>query len=227
MMQGKFEDWGMIDYHSAWEKQKDVFNRGIRQRKTQQYLGFSDTLILCEHPHVFTLGRNANKNNLLLTDDELQAKHIKHIRIDRGGDITYHGPGQIVGYPIINLKNHGFYTKEYIHNIEEVIIRCLDDYNIKGTRLENAPGVWLDMKIHGETLKIASVGVRASRFITMHGFALNVNPDMSYYEHIKPCGFNHEIMTSMESVSGGKINTTDVKLSLKKHFSAGFNLDLQ
>ncbi|MEA3448937.1 MAG: lipoyl(octanoyl) transferase LipB [Bacteroidota bacterium] len=227
MMKGKFEDWGTIDFDKAWEKQKHLFKLGIQQRKTQNDLGFHDTLILCEHPHVYTLGRNANINNLLLHEDEMKAKHINYIRIDRGGDITYHGPSQIVGYPIINLKNFGLYTKEYIHNIEEVIIRCLNEYNIKGIRLSNAPGVWLDGKHHGKTLKIASVGVRTSRFITMHGFALNVNPDMSYYQHINPCGFKHEVMTSMETVTGKQINVTGVKSSLKQHFSGVFHLNFQ
>ncbi|MFO7789087.1 MAG: lipoyl(octanoyl) transferase LipB [Bacteroidales bacterium] len=227
MMQGNYEDWGNIDFQTAWDKQKQLFDLAIKQRKNNCDLGFKDTLIVCEHPHVFTLGRNANHKNILIDAEAMHTKNIQCIKIDRGGDITYHGPGQIVGYPIINLKNQGFYIKDYIQNLEEVIIRCLRDYDIEGTRLLNAPGVWLDMKNHGKTRKIASVGVRSSRFITMHGFALNVNTDMSYYTHINPCGFDNEAMISMEQVLGEKTDIENVKLNLKNHFSEIFNLELR
>ncbi len=227
MIQGNFEDWGTIDFNIAWEKQKYLFDLAIQQRKTQKDLGFRDTLILCEHPNVFTLGHNANIENILISQEELRTKNLKCINIDRGGDITYHGPGQIVGYPVINLKNQGFYIKDYIHSLEDAIIRCLKDFNIEGTRLLNAPGVWLDMKIHGKTRKIAAVGVRSSRFITMHGFSLNINTDMSYYKFINPCGFDHEAMISLEDILEKKTDLTEVKSSLKQHFSEIFNLNFR
>ncbi len=225
MIEGKFEDWGTNDFQTAWEKQNVLFQAGIRQRKTGTDQGFKDSLILCEHPHVFTLGLNAGRENLLVSDKDMAERGIQCIKTNRGGNITYHGPGQIVAYPVIDLKKQGFYVKDYIWHLEEVIIRVLADYKITGTRLVNAPGVWTDMQAHGKTRKIAAVGVRASRFITMHGFALNVNTDMSFFELINPCGFTNEAVCSMEEISGEKQDMDNVKSSIKKHFSDVFGME--
>lgn len=224
MIKGTFEDWGNIDFESAWEKQNALFQAGIRQRKTGEDQGFKDSLILCEHPHVFTLGLNAGRENLLVSDEELAKQGIQYVKTNRGGNITYHGPGQIVAYPVIDLKKQGFYVKDYIWHLEEVIIRVLSDFGITGTRLVNAPGVWTDMQAHGKTRKIAAVGVRASRFITMHGFALNVNTDMRYFEMIKPCGFTNEAVCSMQEISGHNHQMEEVKSRIKTHFSAVFRM---
>lgn len=209
----KYEDWGLIDYNEGWEKQEQLFKNTIDLKlnghKTE------DVLVFCEHPHVYTLGKSGDEHNLLINYIQLQAEHATFVRTNRGGDITYHGPGQLVGYPIFDLTNFNLGLKQYIYMLEEAIIQTLLLYNIISERLDGATGVWLDVG-KKNCRKICAIGVRSSHFVTMHGFALNVNTDLSYFHHINPCGFVDKGVTSMEKELGVKVNFEEFKEELKK-----------
>jgi len=209
----KYEDWGLIDYNEGWEKQEQLFKNTIDLKlnghKTE------DVLVFCEHPHVYTLGKSGDEHNLLINYIQLQAEHATFVRTNRGGDITYHGPGQLVGYPIFDLANFNLGLKQYIYMLEEAIIQTLLLYNISSERLDGATGVWLDVG-KKNCRKICAIGVRSSHFVTMHGFALNVNTDLSYFHHINPCGFVDKGVTSMEKELGVKVNFEEFKEELKK-----------
>jgi lipoyl(octanoyl) transferase len=174
-----------------------------------------NTLVFCEHPHVYTLGKSGDEHNMLLDYIQLQAKNATFVHSNRGGDITYHGPGQVVGYPIFDLANFGLGLKQYIFRIEEAIIQTLFTYQIPSSRLEGSTGVWLDV---GTPLcrKICAIGVRSSRFVTMHGFALNVNTQLEYFSYINPCGFIDKGVTSMEKELGGTVELDELKARLRK-----------
>ena len=197
-------DWQSIDYNVALEKQEEVFNRQILNKK--QNMPTENTLFFCSHPHVYTVGKSGNMGNMLLDDGSVPV-----IRTNRGGDITYHGPGQIVGYPIFDLESLGIGLKDYIHKIETAIICTLAHYNIKSKQLSGATGVWLDIDNPARCRKICAIGVRSSRFVTMHGFALNVNTDLSYFNKINPCGFTDKGVTSMSAELGHHIDEEIVK----------------
>ncbi|MDR2979800.1 MAG: lipoyl(octanoyl) transferase LipB [Bacteroidales bacterium] len=210
----KYADWSLIDYETAWKRQEEIFNRVIQVKIDGQDTSEIETIVFCEHPHVYTLGKSGNAGNLLVNEESLRSKQASFVKIDRGGDITYHGPGQIVGYPILNLENHQLSLKGYIYQMEEAIIATLDHYDIKATRLEGATGVWLD--INSPTVrKICAIGVRASRFVTMHGFALNVNTNLDYFSFINPCGFTTKGVTSMQKELGRTIDMEEVKEVMK------------
>ena len=168
----QYIDWGLIEYNEAWTKQETMFSGSIE--KKEQNVPTENYLVFCEHPHVYTLGKSGDEQNMLLNYIQLQAKNATFVHSNRCGDITYHGPGQVVGYPIFDLANFNLGLKQYIHNIEEAIIKMLASYNIKSTRLDGATGVWLDVGL-STCRKICAIGVRSSRYVTMHGFALNVN----------------------------------------------------
>ena len=191
----KYEDVKLKDYKETWEYQEEIFKKLIdRKMKATLPLNGDNSIvqnvyITVEHPHVFTLGKNGSEDNLLINAIQLQAKDAAFYRIDRGGDITYHGPGQIVGYPIFDLETMNISLKEYVHRLEEVIILTIGEYGLKGERLKNATGVWLDAEIPGKARKICAIGVKASRFVTMHGFAFNVNTNLNYFSYINPCGY--------------------------------------
>lgn len=214
-------DWGLIEYNEAWQKQEEIFNNTIGEKQKKQ--STDNNLILCEHPHVYTLGKSGNEQNLLLNYIQLQAKNAQFVHTNRGGDITYHGPGQIVGYPIFDLENFGIGLKQYIYNIEEAIILTLHKYNIYGERLEGASGVWLGVGT-STCRKICAIGVRSSKYVTMHGFALNVNTQLEYFSHINPCGFVDKGVTSMEKELGTKISTNEVKKKIITQISILFTL---
>ncbi len=184
----------------------------------------SGTLIFVEHPHVYTLGKNGSENNLLIDHIQLQTKDAKFFRTDRGGDITYHGPGQIVGYPIFDLEKLRISLKEYIHRLEEAIILTVSQFGISGSRLDGATGVWLDTDKKGKARKICAIGVRASRYVTMHGFAFNVNTDLGYFNFINPCGFTDKGVTSLEKELGKKQDFEAVKLIVKNNLQRAFDL---
>jgi lipoyl(octanoyl) transferase len=208
----QYIDWGLIDYNEAWTKQETMFSGSIE--KKEQNVPTENYLVFCEHPHVYTLGKSGDEQNMLLNYIQLQAKNATFVHSNRGGDITYHGPGQVVGYPIFDLANFNLGLKQYIHNIEEAIIKMLASYNIKSTRLDGATGVWLDVGL-STCRKICAIGVRSSRYVTMHGFALNVNTELEYFNYINPCGFIDKGVTSMEKELGQKLDMEDLKLRLK------------
>lgn len=203
------EDLGLIDYAEALEYQRKLFGKCIDVKKEGQRT--ENRLLLCEHPHTLTIGKHGNMGNLLCNPQFMAEKGISLYEIERGGDITYHGPGQLVGYPIFDLESLNIGIKLYIYNLEEVVIRLLRHYDIEAGRLDGAAGVWLDIDDKGKTRKICAIGVKASRYVTMHGFALNVNTDLSYFSLINPCGFSDKGVTSMEKELGEKVDMEDVK----------------
>ncbi len=212
-------DWGLIEYNEAWNKQEAIFRATI-QLKTEGKQTES-TLVFCEHPHVYTLGKSGDEHNLLINYIQLQAADAQFVKSNRGGDITYHGPGQIVGYPIFDLANFNLGLKQYISLIEEAIIKTLMEYGIKSERLDGATGVWLDTG-KPTCRKICAIGVRSSKFVTMHGFALNVNTDLTYFGHINPCGFIDKGVTSIENELGKKVEMNEVKKYLVENFNTLF-----
>ena len=216
----QFVNWGLIEYNKAWEKQESIFNNTIERKLNRQIT--DNVLVFCEHPHVYTLGKSGDEHNLLLNYIQLQAKDAQFVKTNRGGDITYHGPGQVVGYPIFDLENFGMGLKQYIYLMEECIILLLKNYNINAERMEGATGVWLDTKMK-TARKICAIGVRSSRFVTMHGFALNVNTDLSYFNHINPCGFLDKGVTSIEKETGSKIEFVKLENELVDIFKNYFN----
>ncbi len=202
---------GMIQYKEAWEMQEMLFNGIVDQKLKNKELPEEEQLItdnyllLCEHPHVYTLGKSGTAQNLLIDQIQLKAKDATFYHINRGGDITYHGPGQLVAYPILNLEYYVDGVKEYIHKLEEVVIRLLRHYDIRGERLDNAIGVWLDKDVQGKTRKVCAIGVRSSRWVSMHGLALNVNTNLDYFNYINPCGFVDKGVTSIAKETGKEI----------------------
>lgn len=215
-----FTDWGLIDYNSAFEKQEEIFSETIKSKINNQPT--ENNLIFCEHPHVYTLGKSGDEHNMLLNYIQLQANDAIFVKTNRGGDITYHGPGQVVGYPIFDLANFNLGLKQYIFKIEEAIIQTLSQYSINTSRLDGATGVWLDVGLQN-CRKICAIGVRSSRYVTMHGFALNVNTDLQYFNHINPCGFVDKGVTSMAKELGKTINFEDLKLCLKQNIIREFS----
>jgi len=193
-------NWGKVEYAEAWNRQTQLFNARIEAKKTQNDL--PDLVVLCEHPHVYTLGKSGVMENLLASNQMLIDRGVSFFKTDRGGDITYHGPGQIVGYPIFDLEHFKMGLRQYLYNIEEAIILFLKDFNVKGERLEGATGVWIDVEFPGKTRKIAAMGVKSSRYVTMHGLALNINTDLSFYQMINPCGFTNKGVTSLSAEIG-------------------------
>lgn len=221
-----YKDIGLKDYQDTWDLQADIFARIVDSKKEsstnpQRVPG---TLIFVEHPHVYTLGKSGSENNLLLNNLQLLAKDASFYKIDRGGDITYHGPGQIVGYPIFDLEEIKIGLREYIFRLEEAVIMTLDEYGIKASRLQGGTGVWLDPEIAGKARKICAIGVKASKFVTMHGFAFNVNTNLDYFNYINPCGFTDKGVTSLQKELGTLQDFESVKLSVKKNLQTVFDL---
>ena len=206
-------DLDFIDYKEAWDLQKSTFE--LRHNKK-----LPDIIFLLEHPHTYTLGKTADKKNLIGSDDYLNKNNISVYDIDRGGDITYHGPGQIVGYPIIDLNEWQNDTHKYLRGLEEIIIRTCANYNITGTRVPKFTGVWI------ENRKIAAIGIKVSRWITMHGFAFNINTDLSLFSGIIPCGISDKEVTSLQKETSNKIDIQEVKSLLVKNFKEVFNYDV-
>ncbi len=227
----EYKDIGLKDYKETWDLQEEFFavlvNRKAGERKSGAEPGsaLNGTLIFVEHPHVYTLGKSGSENNLLLDYIQLSAKDASFYRIDRGGDITYHGPGQIVGYPIFDLESIGIGLKEYIHKLEEVIIRSIEPFGLKGERLEGGTGVWLEPLVKGRARKICAIGVRASRYITMHGFAFNVNTDLTYFNYINPCGFTDKGVTSLARELGSFQDFEIIKSIVREKMQEVFGLE--
>jgi len=218
-------DLGLKPYHNVWELQKSIQHELITQKLDIRDGNFSGTrkndfFIFVEHPHVYTLGKSGKARHLLKGLNELKEIGAEFVEIDRGGDITYHGPGQIVGYPILDLDRYFTDIHKYLRHLEEVIIRTLLDYGLKGERIEKLTGVWVNDQ------KICAMGIRCSRWVTMHGFAFNVNTDLSYFDHIIPCGINNKSVVSLSSILQRQVNTEEVKNKLIRHFSEVFNVEI-
>ena len=222
-----YDDLGLRDYKETWDYQEKFFREKVECKGRDDHSSDApaDRLIFVEHNHVYTLGKSGSESNLLLDYIQLKAKDAIFYRIDRGGDITYHGPGQLVGYPIFDIEPMGIGLKEYIHLLEEAVIKCIDHYGIKGDRLEGATGVWIDPALAGKARKICAIGVRASRHVTMHGFALNVNTDLSYFNHINPCGFTDKGVTSIAREMGKEMSMSEIKYDLKKVIGEVFGIE--
>ena len=213
-MKTLIEDWHQIEYAEAWKQQEELFNTLVAAKQGGQT--YENRILLCEHPHVYTLGRSGKVQNMLLSDEQLQRIGATLFHIDRGGDITYHGPGQLVCYPILNLEEFGLGLKEYIHLLEEAVIRVCALYGIEAGRVEKATGVWLDGD-KARARKICAIGVRSSHYVTMHGLALNVNTDLRYFSYINPCGFIDKGVTSLQKELGREIPMEEVKQRLTQN----------
>ncbi len=226
-----FEDLGIIDYKEAWDYQEKLFS-GIIDIKMRNRVNPENQeatpnyLLFCEHPHVYTLGKHGSEENLLANMLELSNKKATYYKINRGGDITYHGPGQIVGYPILDLDNFSPDIHKYVYNLEEAVIRTIAEYGLKGGRLDGASGVWLDPDDPARARKICAIGIRSSRWVTMHGFAFNVNTDLSYFDLINPCGFTDKQATSMQKELGRDIDMAEVKVRVKYYLGKIIGMEL-
>lgn len=226
-----FKDLGLIDYKEAWDYQEELFKYNvdakIENRKADKILIETVShLIFCEHPHVYTLGKSGDESHLLLSEALLKQKGATYYKINRGGDITYHGPGQIVGYPILDLEFFFTDIHKYLRFLEEMIILTLAEYGIEAGRYEGYTGVWLDAENPIKARKICAMGVRCSRWVTMHGFAFNINTDLDYFNNIVPCGITDKQVTSLEKELNQKIDVNEVKEKLKKHFVQLFEAEL-
>jgi lipoyl(octanoyl) transferase len=238
-----YQDLGLMQYQQAWDYQEHLLNRNVQIKSsirnlelagnhtdsssnTPPELETENYLLFVEHPPVYTLGKSGHIENLLIDDEERAAKGIQFFKINRGGDITFHGPGQVVGYPILDLEK--FYTDigKYLRNIEEVIILTLAEYGIKGERSPGETGVWIDPDLAGYERKICAIGVRCSRWITMHGFALNVNTDLNYFKHIIPCGIGNKKVTSIQNELGREISMAEVKGIVQRKFRDVFGVTM-
>ena len=212
-----YRDLGEIEYGAAWEYQEARFNRLVDHKRDPEGMKLPEQFLLfCEHPHVYTLGKSGDEANLLIRSEFLKKINATYFKTNRGGDITYHGPGQIVGYPIVDLESLGIGLKQYVSTLEDAIIQLLGEYKIAATRMDGATGVWLDVDHPVKARKICAIGVRSSRYITMHGFALNVNTNLDYFSYINPCGFETKGVTSMEKELGKSLDFEQVKLELKE-----------
>ncbi|MFZ1686080.1 MAG: lipoyl(octanoyl) transferase LipB [Flavobacteriales bacterium] len=230
--QVSFRDLGLIDYAQAWELQarlfKDTIDRKVTNRELpqEQQTPTQDHLLFCEHPHVYTLGKSGKQSHLLLNEEGLREHGVQFFPIDRGGDITYHGPGQIVGYPIFDLDHHFTDIHRFLRTLEESVIGTLEVYGIKGDRIEGLTGVWLDAGDPAKARKICAFGIRASRWVTMHGFAFNVNTDLSYFESIVPCGIADKGVTSLAKELGREVDMNEVKDRLKLELADLFDVEM-
>lgn len=225
----KFIDLGLMDYKEAWDFQQKLFDEIVeikkKNRKDSTNKKTPNYFLLVEHPHVYTLGKSGNMSNLLIDETELKNNDASFYKINRGGDITYHGPGQIVGYPILDLENFFTDIHKYLRFLEEVIILTLKNYEIKGERNQGKTGVWIDTKTPFPR-KICAMGVRASRWVTMHGFALNANVDLNYFNNIIPCGLANNIVTSISNEKKRKtVDVLKIKELLKKNFQEVFQAE--
>ena len=230
-----FSDMGVVAYDAAWDYQESLMQANLRV-KAQRYnmpqaeapaaVETQHHLLFCEHRHVYTLGKSGHLENLLVNDARLKELNVSFFKTNRGGDITYHGPGQIVAYPILDLERFVTDLGKYMRNLEEVIIRALAQYGIDAGRLPGATGVWLDAGSKGKARKICAMGVRCSRWVTMHGLALNVNTDLKYFDHIVPCGITDKSVTSMQKELGRKIDEQDVKDILRQEFGYVFDAEI-
>jgi len=223
-----FQDLGESDYKEVWDYQTRLLDSIIHVKRENRSTGSSTAtdnfFLFVEHPHVYTLGKSGDLNNLLLSEEQLAKKNATYYKINRGGDITYHGPGQIVGYPVLDLENFFTDIHKYLRFLEDVIIKTIAEYGLKGERSDGETGVWLDVGTPFAR-KICAMGIRSSRWVTMHGFALNVNTDLGYFDNIIPCGIRGKAVTSLEVELNKKIDLEEVKEKILHHFKEKFQVE--
>lgn len=228
-----FLHWGEIDYQQAWDQQEVIFKQTVDLKIANRKAAPEDVqltpnyLVFCYHPHVYTLGKSGKQENLLLDESGLKKHAASYYKINRGGDITYHGPGQLVGYPILDLDNFFTDIHKYLRLLEEAVILTLAEYEVKAGRIEGLTGVWIDHERQDNPRKICAMGVKSSRWVTMHGFALNINTDLSYFGHIIPCGIDDKAVTSLQQELGREVEMEEVETKLKKHIAALFAMELR
>lgn len=227
-----FQDMGVIEYKRAWDYQEKlladivaqkILNRDLPENQKNETPNF---LLFCEHPNVYTLGKSGKPENLLLDEEGLNNNNAEYYKINRGGDITYHGLGQLVGYPVIDLDNFFQDIHKYMRFLEEAIIRTCAEYGVDAGRIDGLTGVWIDYAEQNNPRKICAMGVKASRWVTMHGFALNVNTDLNYFNHIVPCGIDDKAVTSLEKELGKKTDFKEVSLKVKTHLADLFEMEI-
>lgn len=221
----QFRELGLLEYQEAWTLQEQLLQQSISQKANG--LLPAHHLLFVEHPPVYTLGKSGKKEHVLIDDQELKERQIAFFQTNRGGDITYHGPGQLVGYPIVDLEQFYRDIGRYLRELEEVIILTLQEYGLKGERSIGETGVWLDPGIPGRARKICAMGVRCSRWVTMHGFALNISNDLSYFNHIVPCGIPDKSVTSVEKELGRGLSVAEVKQKVLQNFSNVFGVEIR
>lgn len=227
-----FQDLGTMDYKECWDYQEELFQSTIQQKISNRdlpeelHVQTKNYLLFVEHPHVYTLGKSGDEKNLLLNQQQLQNKHATYHKINRGGDITYHGPGQLVAYPILDLDNFFTDIHKYLRLLEETIILTLKEYGIKSGRSSGETGVWLDADNPLKARKICAMGVRCSRWVTMHGWGFNVNSDLDYFNNIIPCGISDKAVTSLNKELGHEVDMEEIKEKLKTNFTQLFNAQL-
>lgn len=227
----KFVELGLKDYQEAWDYQVSLFEKTLavksenRNLPAEQQKATDNYLLFCEHPHVFTLGKSGDEKNLIISKEELNAVHATYHHINRGGDITYHGPGQIVGYPILDLENFFTDIHKYMRLMEESVIQTLKEYSIDAGRIAGLTGVWIDFENERKARKICALGVKTSRWVTMHGFAFNINPDLRYFAYIVPCGIQDKAVTSLEKELGKKVDIREAQEILKEKFREQFDME--
>lgn len=227
-----FRHLGLIDYKEAWDEQERIFAETVqhkianRKRPVDDQLPTNNYLLFCSHPHVYTLGKSGKPENLLLDEHGLKEKQATYYKINRGGDITYHGPGQLVGYPILDLDNFFTDIHKYLRLLEEAVILTLAEYEIMAGRIEGLTGVWLDHIDQKNPRKICALGVKSSRWVTMHGFAFNINADLDYFSNIIPCGIDDKAVTSMDKELGYKLDEHEVSQKVKRHIVELFEMEL-
>ncbi len=224
-----YNNIGLIEYKKAWDYQESLFKKILTEKehnkKSNDKVLVSNYLLFCEHPHVYTIGKSGNNENLLISDAFLANKGATLFKINRGGDITYHGPGQLVCYPILDLDNFKISIVDYISGLEDAIINVLKYYNINGSRMDGATGVWLDVGNPQKERKICAFGIRASHLVTMHGFALNVNTNLEYFDYIIPCGLTGKGVTSLQKELGRPIDMPEVRGLIKKELQRVFGME--
>lgn len=226
-----FKDLGILDFKACWDYQETLFNETValkianRSAETESQITTKNYLLFVEHPHVYTLGKSGDASHLLINEHQLEEKEATYYKINRGGDMTYHGPGQLVGYPILDLDHFFTDIHKYLRLLEETIILTLDEYGIKAGRSKGETGVWLDEDNTFKARKICAMGVRCSRWVTMHGWGFNVNSNLDYFKNIVPCGIQDKAVTSLNKELGQDVDMTEIKAKLKKHFAALFECE--
>ena len=228
----KFINLGLVDYQKAWDYQEDLFKRitdtklGNRDEDPEDQAETENYLLFCQHPHVYTLGKSGDEENLLLNESELRDKNTTLYHINRGGDITYHGPGQLVAYPILDLDNFFTDIHKYLRYLEEAIILTCAEYGIQAGRIDGLTGVWLDYINRKNPRKICAIGVKSSRWVTMHGFAFNVNTNLEYFNHIIPCGISDKAVTSLSKELGQEVEISEVENKVLEHLKSLFGMEI-